>query len=181
MEQVFQKEIGSDFSISFIKARLSEQTVKLCEGHQIVCVFVNDNVGEGVVKKLKEYGVSLIALRCAGFNNVDIEACEKEGLSVVRVPAYSPYAVAEHATAMLLCLNRKLHKAYNRVREGNFSLNELVGFDIHGKTVGVIGTGKIGAIFVNHMLGFGANVKAYDIYENKELSKLEGFSYSSLD
>ena len=118
----------------------------LATGSQAVCVFVNDQVNAAVIEKLHSLGVRLIALRCAGYNNVDLAAAKKHDITVVRVPAYSPYAVAEHTIALMLALNRKLHRAYNRVREGNFALDGLVGFDMHGKTVGIIGTGKIGTV-----------------------------------
>jgi len=130
--------------IIFFEAQLNEQTVKLAKGSNAVCVFVNDRLNEKVIKLLAETGIKIIALRCAGFNNVDLVAAKDNKMPVVRVPAYSPHAVAEHALALIMTLNRKTHKAYNRVREGNFSLNRLTGFDVYGKTVGVIGTGKIG-------------------------------------
>lgn len=138
-----------------------------------VCIFVNDKLTAEVIAILAEKGIKIIALRCAGFNNVDIDAVKKHGLRLCRVPAYSPQAVAEHAVAMLLTLNRKTHKAYNRTREQNFSLNGLMGFNLYQKTVGVIGTGKIGVAFCKIMLGFGCKVLAFDPYENEELKKLE--------
>lgn len=146
------------------------------EGTEVICAFVNDKLNEEVIDVLAAKGVKIIALRCAGFNNVNLETAKKHGIKVCRVPAYSPEAVAEHAVAMLLTLNRKTHKAYNRVREQNFSLNGLLGFNLHGKTVGVIGTGKIGKAFCNIMLGFGCKVIAYDIYEDQEL-KDKGIQY----
>lgn len=149
--------------IVYFEAQLNPQTVNLATGCGAVCVFVNDKLSAVVIKELKKTGVRLIALRCAGFNNVDLTAAAENGLSVVRVPAYSPYAVAEHAIALILTLNRKTHKAYNRVREGNFSLERLTGFDLYGKTVGVIGTGKIGQVFCDIMLGFGCKVLAFDL------------------
>ena len=144
----------------YFEDHLNQQTVNLASGCTAVCVFVNDKLGSSVIGELKKVGVQLIALRCAGFNNVDLAAAKEKGITVVRVPAYSPYAVAEHAIALMLTLNRKTHKAFNRVREGNFSLERLLGFDLHGKTVGVIGTGKIGQIFCDIMLGFGCKVLA---------------------
>lgn len=153
----------------YLEAPLNEQTVKLAEGCQAICVFVNDQVNAAVIDELKTLGISLIALRCAGFNNVDIIAAQASGIAVVRVPAYSPYAVAEFAIALILTLNRKTHKAYNRIREGNFSLDRLTGFDLHGKTIGVIGTGKIGQLFCKMMLGFGCKVLAFDIIAHKPL------------
>ena len=137
----------SSHEIIYFEAGLNEQTVNLAKGCRAVCVFVNDSLTAAVIGELNKLGVQLIALRCAGFNNVDLAAARENGLSIVRVPAYSPYAVAEHAVALILTLNRKTHKAYNRVREGNFSLERLTGFDLHGKTIGVIGTGKIGQAF----------------------------------
>ena len=143
-----------------------------------VCVFVNDNLTADVIAVLAANGVKIIALRCAGFNNVDVEAAKLHGLRVCRVPAYSPEAVAEHAVAMLLTLNRKTHKAYNRVREQNFSLNGLLGFNLHGKTVGVTGTGKIGKAFCKIMLGFGCRVIAYDLVKDTDLEAL-GVQYAT--
>ena len=132
---------GSRHELHFFEPHLSEESVGLAAGFGAVCVFVNDQVDAAVIARLHSLGVRLIALRCAGYNNVDLSAATKHGITVVRVPAYSPYAVAEHTIALMLALNRKLHRAYNRVREGNFALEGLVGFDMHGKTVGVIGTG----------------------------------------
>lgn len=149
--------------IIYFEARLITQTVNLAAGCDAVCVFVNDKLSRNAINELKKIGIKLIALRCAGFNNVDLAAAKENGIAVVRVPAYSPYAVAEHALALILTLNRKTHKAYNRVREGNFSLERLTGFDLHGKTVGVIGTGKIGQIFCDIMLGFGCKILAFDL------------------
>lgn len=163
----------------YFEAQLNEQTVNLSTGCNAVCVFVNDKLNETVIAELKKMGVQLIALRCAGFNNVSIDAAKSCGISVVRVPAYSPYAVAEHAVALILTLNRKTHKAYNRVREGNFSLDRLTGFDLYGKTVGVIGTGKIGQVFCNIMLGFGCKVLAFDLIENKPTA-VKGVEYLPL-
>ncbi|WP_153797050.1 2-hydroxyacid dehydrogenase [Foetidibacter luteolus] len=157
------------FNLEFFETSLTTQTVSLANGAQVVCVFVNDKVDAKVIEKLALEKVSIIALRCAGFNNVDLEAAKQFGIKVCRVPAYSPEAVAEHAVAMILTLNRKTHKAYNRVREQNFSLNGLLGFDLHGKTVGVIGTGNIGKAFCHIMLGFGCKVLAFDIIANKDL------------
>src|SRR5215210_7038299 len=139
------------FELEFFDIALSTQTVNLVQNAAAVCVFVNDAVNASVIEQLKQKGVSVIALRCAGFNNVDLVAAKENGICVCRVPAYSPEAVAEHTVAMILTLNRKTHKAYNRVREQNFSLQGLMGFDLHGKTVGVIGTGKIGQAFCRIM------------------------------
>ena len=158
---------GAGLEIKYFETRLNADTVSLASGFDAVCVFVNDTVDSAVVEKLYEMGVKVIALRCAGFNNVDIRAASGK-LPVYRVPAYSPYAVAEHAMALLLTINRKIHKAYNRTREFNFSLAGLTGFDLHGKTVGVIGTGKIGRIFADICKGFGMNVLAYDKFPNPD-------------
>lgn len=155
--------------IRYFDASLNEQTAKLTSGSQAVCAFVNDKITDGVIQQLANNGVKLIALRSAGYNNVDLASVKAHGITVVRVPAYSPHAVAEHAVALILTLNRKTHKAYNRVREGNFSLERLTGFDLYGKTVGVIGTGKIGAVFCRIMAGFGCKVLAFDVFENKAL------------
>jgi len=157
------------FELEYFETQLNGQTVSLINDAVAVCVFVNDRLDAKVIQQLAEKGVSIIALRCAGFNNVDLAAAKKYNIRVCRVPAYSPEAVAEHAVAMILTLNRKIHKAYNRVREQNFSLNGLLGFDLHGRTVGVIGTGNIGKAFCHIMLGFGCNVLAFDIIANKEL------------
>lgn len=167
---------NTDLEIKYFETHLNEDTVSLAAGFDGVCVFVNDIVNETVVNKLYEMGVKVIALRCAGFNNVDTKACFGK-IHVFRVPAYSPYAVAEHAMALLLTVNRRIHKAYNRTREFNFSLAGLSGFDLHGKTVGVIGTGKIGRIFTDICKGFGMNVLAYDKFPNPNA----GLNYVSLE
>ena len=153
----------------FLETKLNEDTVELAKGCDAVCVFVNDTVNAAVIEKLYEYGVKLVALRSAGYNNVDVQAAFGK-IHVVHVPAYSPYAVAEHAMALLLTSVRRIHKAYNRTREFNFSLSGLTGFDLHGKTVGVIGTGKIGRIFIDICRGFGMKVIAYDAYPAKDRS-----------
>jgi D-lactate dehydrogenase len=171
---------NQDVTIEYYETHLGPHIVNVVEAAFAVCVFVNDKLTAPVIEVLAAKGVRLIALRCAGFNNVDLEAAKKHGIRVCRVPAYSPEAVAEHAVAMLLTLNRKTHKAYNRVREQNFSLNGLLGFNLHGKTVGVIGTGKIGKAFCKIMLGFGCFVIAYDIYPDNELTLL-GVKYMALD
>jgi len=163
----------------FFEAPLNEKTVSLANGCQAVCVFVNDALNEAVISQLAALGVQLIAMRCAGYNNVNLAAAQLHNIKVVRVPAYSPYAVAEHAVALILTLNRKTHKAYNRVREGNFSLEKLSGFDLHGKTVGVIGTGKIGQVFCEIMKGFGCRVLAFDLIANKEM-EAKGIEYLPL-
>jgi len=165
-----------DISISFFETRLTEDTVKLSEGFDVVCVFVNDTVNAKVIDGLVKNGVKLIALRCAGYNNVDIEYAFGK-IHVVRVPAYSPYAVAEHAMALLLTSVRRIHKAFNRTKDFNFSLSGLTGFDLHGKTVGVVGTGKIGRIFIDICRGFGMNIIAYDKFPAKD----SGIEYVDLD
>ncbi len=159
----------------FLETKLSEDTADLAKGADAVCVFVNDTVDAAVIDKLYGYGVKMIALRCAGFNNVDLPHAYGK-IHVVHVPAYSPYAVAEHATALLLTSIRRIHKAYIRTRDFNFSLNGLTGFDLHGKTVGVVGTGKIGRVFINICRGFGMNVIAYDPFPVKD----SGIYYVSL-
>lgn len=166
---------GTDLEIKYYETKLNEDTVSLAAGFDAVCVFVNDTVNAAVVNKLHELGVKMIALRCAGFNNVDTKACFGK-IHVFRVPAYSPYAVAEHAMALLLTVNRHTHKAYNRTREFNFSLSGLAGFDLHGKTVGIIGTGKIGLIFADICKGFGMEILAYDKFPNPS----SGLSYVDL-
>ncbi len=160
-----------EFRLHYHDTHLGPHSLGLIEGAQAVCAFVNDKLNEEVLQGLAAKGVKTIALRCAGFNQVDLEAAKKLGFKICRVPEYSPYAVAEHAVAMILTLNRKTHKAYARVRDQNFSLSGLLGFDLHGKTVGVIGTGKIGAVFATIMLGFGCRVISYDPNENPELAR----------
>lgn len=159
--------------MQYCEARLSPETVALAEGATAICAFVNDDLSRPVLEKLAEMGVRLIALRCAGFNQVDLATAEKLGLTVARVPAYSPYAVAEHTMALILSLNRKIHRAYNRVREGNFALDGLLGFDLHGKTVGIVGTGKIGAIFARIVVGFGCRLVGHDLRPNPDCEALD--------
>lgn len=154
--------------IHYFTPRLNFESSALVSDESVVCAFVNDSLNEKVLITLKQKNVKLIALRCAGFNNVDLACAEKIGLPILRVPAYSPYAVAEHAVGLLQCLNRHIHRAHNRVREGDFSLNNLMGFDLHGKTVGVIGTGTIGRVFIRIMQGFGCRVIANDLIEDPE-------------
>ena len=181
-DQDFFNSINTDFNhkLTFFETALNKHTASLTKDYNAVCVFVNDDLNAATIEKLAKNGVQLIALRCAGFNNVDLKAAAEKNIKVVRVPAYSPQAVAEHAVALILTLNRKTHKAYNRVRENNFSLEKLTGFNLYGKTVGVIGTGIIGQCFAKIMLGFGCKVLAYDIKPNEEL-KRSGVEYVELE
>lgn len=165
------------FDIKFVESRLNENTAKLAEGSEVVCSFVNDKIDANCIRNLKKAGVQMIALRSAGFNNVDLVAAEKNKILVVRVPSYSPFAVAEFAVGLLLSLNRKIHRAFVRVREQNFSLDGLVGFDLNGKTVGIIGAGKIGRIFARIMMSFGCRVLVYDLQEDPELKTLPSITY----
>ena len=162
---------------TFHEFRLTQETAATANGAQVVCVFVNDHLDRPCLEILAAQGVKLVALRCTGFNNVDLAAAKELGLIVTRVPVYSPYAVAEHAVGLLMTLNRKVHRSYNRVREFNFSLNGLVGFDLHGKTAGIIGTGKIGRIVAKILRGFGMKVLAYDPFPNREWATEEGVDY----
>lgn len=168
------------FDITFLEIQLNEQTARLAESADAVCAFVNDRINADIIAELASLGIKIIALRCAGFNNVDLKAAKERNIKIVRVPAYSPHAVAEHAIAMIMTLNRKTHKAYNRIREQNFSLNGLLGFDLNEKTVGVIGTGNIGQVFCKIMLGFGCRVIAYDIQKTKALEE-SGVTYVTLE
>lgn len=164
----------------FFEPRLSRETTALVAGFSAVCVFVNDQLDAAVLEELGRRGTRLIALRSAGFNNVDLAAARRLGLTVVRVPAYSPYSVAEHTVALILALNRKIPRAYARVRDGNFALDGLLGFDLHGRTVGIVGTGKIGEAVARIMTGFGCRVLAYDPYPNPACQAL-GARYVALD
>ncbi|MBB1318810.1 2-hydroxyacid dehydrogenase [Shewanella sp. SR43-4] len=166
--------------IEFFDYRLCMQNVKLAEGYEVVCAFVNDSLCEEVLVELAKGGTKIIAMRCAGFNNVDLVAAERLGMKVVNVPAYSPESVAEHSVALMLTLNRKIHKAYQRTRDANFALSGLVGFNMFGKTVGVIGTGKIGLATIKILLGFGCKVLAFDPYPNQAVIDL-GVEYVSLE
>lgn len=166
--------------ITFLEPNLNPETVPLAYGYPAVCVFVHDNVNAEVLKKFADGGTKLIALRCAGFNNVDLQTAKELGQTVVRVPAYSPHAVAEYTVGLAIALNRKIHRAYNRVRESNFSLNGLLGFDFHQRTVGIVGTGKIGAIVARIFQGFGCKLLAYDLYPNSECKEM-GVEYVSLE
>lgn len=165
----------------FMEASLDETTGVAAAGHRAICIFVNDRCGRDVVETLASVGVELIALRCAGFNNVDLKACKEHGISVVRVPAYSPHAVAEHTVALMLMLNRHLHQAYNRNRSGYFRLDGLTGFDMHGQTVGVIGTGKIGQVLIDILLGFGCKILAYDVDIDEATAAKSGVKYAALE
>jgi len=169
-QEYFEKYAESNnYHFSFFETPLNSDTANLTISFEVVCIFVNDNVDKNTITILSKNGVKLIALRCAGYNNVDIEAAKSSGIKIVRVPAYSPEAVAEHAVALILTLNRKTHKAYNRVREGNFSLKNLIGFNLHGKTLGIIGTGKIGQTFCRVISGFGCKIIAFDVVQSPEL------------
>ena len=174
----YSKDSGITFK--FFETKLNEDTVRLAKGFDGICVFVNDIVNSAVIDKMGNMGIKVLALRCAGFNNVDIKYAQGK-IQIFRVPEYSPYAVAEHAMAMLLTSVRRIHKAYIRSKDFNFSLNGLTGFDLHGKTVGVIGTGRIGRVFVDICLGFGMNVLAYDKYPAKELESKDNVKYVELD
>ncbi|WP_108660814.1 2-hydroxyacid dehydrogenase [Acuticoccus kandeliae] len=176
----FLEAEASRHALTFVETGLDRTTTALAAGAEAVCVFVNDALDAPVIEALAAMGVKLILLRCAGYNNVDLRAAQKNGIAVARVPAYSPYAVAEHTVAMILALNRKLYRAYNRVREGNFALDGLLGFDLHGKTVGIVGTGQIGTVLAHIMLGFGCRVLANDLFENKALVAA-GVRYEPLD
>lgn len=179
-KEYFEKHLqGSDLEIAYFRVKLEETTAGYARGSHAVCAFVNDDLSRGVIQKLAETGIKMIALRCAGFNNVDLDAAAEHGIAVYRVPEYSPHAVAEHAVALILGLNRKTHKAYNRVRDGNFSLSRLVGFNLHGKTVGVLGTGKIGRVFADLMSGFGCDILLYDKFPDESLEE-KGYRYVDL-
>ena len=169
-----------NYKISYFKGHLTVDTAPLTKGFQVVCVFVNDTVDKDVIDILEGNEVKLIAIRAAGYNNIDLKSLLNK-IPVVRVPAYSPYAVAELAITLMLTLNRKVHKAYFRTRDNNFTLNGLLGFDMHGKTVGIIGTGKIGKVAINILKGFGMRILAYDVFPDMEYQKTGGFQYVDLD
>lgn len=168
------------FQIEFFDFMLNERTAKMAEGCDVVCIFVNDDGSRPVLEKLAKAGVKMIALRCAGFNNVDIQAAKELGIQVARVPAYSPEAVAEHTVGLMLTLNRRIHRAYQRTREANFSLEGLTGFNMHNRTVGVIGTGKIGIATMRILKGFGMHILAYDPFKNPAAEEL-GAEYVTRD
>lgn len=177
----FQKHVSAEFPMTFFEHRLTEDTVASAAGFDAVCVFVNDTVNARVVERLHEFGIGLVAMRCSGYNNVDLVACARHGVSVVRVPAYSPPSVAEHSVALMLTLNRHMTRAHARVREGNFSLDGLVGFEMHGKTAGIVGTGRIGRCAVDILRGFGCRLLAYDPYPDATLAERTGLLYTDLD
>jgi len=176
----FFEETNPGHDLRFLNVHLDETTAGLVAGAEAVCLFVNDNANAGVVRLLAAAGVRLLALRCAGFNNVDLAACRRHGIRVVRVPAYSPFSVAEHTIALILTLNRKTHRAYNRVKEGNFSLDGLMGFDLHGQTAGLLGLGTIGKATARILNGFGCRVLAHDPFPDDEAARL-GIDYVGLD
>jgi D-lactate dehydrogenase len=171
----------ANHELVYFEARLEPKTASLATGFEAVCVFVNDDLGTETLEILAKDGIKLIALRCTGFNNVNLESAAKLGIKVVRVTTYSPYSVAEHAVGLILMLNRKLYRAYNRVRDDNFSLDGLLGFDLRDRTVGVIGTGKIGQIFAQIMAGFGCHLLGYDAYPNENFEKMGNAKYVSLE
>lgn len=175
-------QVNKDFNydIKYYKGHLNKNNLVLTQGTDAVCIFVNDTADAEIIDGLAKNGVKLLALRCAGYNNVDLAAA-KGKMKIVRVPAYSPYAVAEHAVALMLSLNRKIHRAYWRTREGNFSLHGLMGFDMHGKTAGIIGTGKIAKILIKILKGFGMNIVAYDLYPDYAFAEEQGITYTTLD
>ncbi len=171
---------GTDLEMTFFESRLSLETISLVQGFDAVSCFVNDDVNAEVICQLKQQGVNTIALRCAGFNNVNLDTAKQQEMKVFHVPDYSPTSVAEHAVALIMTLNRKTHRAYHRVKEGNFALEGLLGFNLQGKTVGCIGTGRIGAAFCRIMKGFGCEVLCYDLSPSQELID-QGCQYLSLD
>lgn len=163
--------------ITFLRPRLSLETAALAQGHDAVCAFVNDDLSKDVIWKLADVGVKYILMRCAGYNNIDLGAAKAAGMKIARVPAYSPEAVAEHAMALLMAANRRIHKAYNKVRDNDYSLVGLTGFNLYGKTAGVIGTGRIGLAFIRIAKGFGMDVVAWDPYPNQKAAAEIGFAY----
>lgn len=181
-DKEFFRKYGKDYNIEmkFLKEKLNEETVDLSKGYEVVCAFTNDTINKNVIDMMAENGVKLLAMRCAGFNNVSLKDIN-DRFKVVRVPAYSPYAIAEYTVGMILALNRKIHKAYVRTREGNFSINGFMGFDLYKKTVGIIGAGKIAQILIKILKGFGTKVIAYDPYPNEKVAKELGFEFVDLD
>jgi len=174
------QEAGANHELVYFETRLAAQTASLAEGFPAVCAFVNDDLGSETLKILANQGVRLIVLRCTGFNNVDLETAAHLNIKVLRVIAYSPYSVAEHAVGLILLLNRKLYRAYNRVRDDNFALDGLLGFDLRGRTVGIVGTGKIGLIFAQIMQGFGCHLLGYDAYPNDKFTGIGDANYVEL-
>ena len=180
-KEFFKKyEKNYNFEMTFLKVRLTEETANLTKGYDVVCGFANDNINKETIDIMVENGIKLLAMRCAGFNNVSLKDIHNR-FKVVRVPAYSPHAIAEYTVGLILAVNRKIHKAYVRTREGNFSINGLMGFDLDGKTAGIIGTGKIGQILIKILRGFDMKVIAYDLYSNQKAADELGFEYVSLD
>lgn len=181
-DQAVLTEVNKQFTytFSFFDFRLTAETAKNAVGHQAVCLFVNDECNDEILTELHRLGVRVVALRCAGFDNVDLTSAHRLGIEVVRVPAYSPEAVAEHTIGMMMCLNRRIHRAYQRTREGNFSLEGLTGFNMFGKTVGIIGTGKIGLATLRILRGFGMELLATDPYPSAEAETC-GATYTTLD
>ena len=175
-----QTNIHYNFNLRYLEVQLNKNTAILADGYDVVCIFVNDVVDHEVLQALSNQGVRLVALRCAGYNNVDLKAAQALGIKIVRVPAYSPYSVAEHTLALILTLNRKTHRAFNRVREGNFALNGLMGFDLNGKTVGLIGLGKIGLVTAKILRGLGCTVLGYDVQRTSEMDAL-GVEFTDLE
>lgn len=174
-----QSQFG--FDLVYYTSRLNERSIRMIEGAHAVCVFVNDELDTSLLARLAKMQIPLVALRCAGFNNVDITAAAHHGITVVRVPEYSPWAIAEYTLGLLLTMNRHIHRAFNRVRENNFSLDGLLGFDLHGKTVGIIGTGKIGRCFARILQGFGVQILAYDPFPNNTAAQELKMNYVPLD
>lgn len=181
-DKEFFKNYGADynFEMTFLKVRLTEETANLTKGYDVVCGFANDNINKETIDIMAENGVKLLAMRCAGFNNVSLNDIHNR-FKVVRVPAYSPHAIAEYTVGLILAVNRKINKAYVRTREGNFSINGLMGIDLYGKTAGIIGTGKIGQILIKILRGFDMKVIAYDLFPNQKVADELGFEYVSLD
>ncbi|CAM3052526.1 2-hydroxyacid dehydrogenase [Vibrio rarus] len=175
-----QAKVDSDVEYHFYDFLLTEQTAKMAKGCEVVCAFVNDDLSRPVLEQLALRGVKMIAMRCAGFNNVDLDAAKELNIQVARVPAYSPESIAEHAVGLMMTLNRRFHKAYQRTRDANFSLEGLVGFNFHGRTAGVIGTGKIGLATIRILRGLGMNVLCFDPYPNDKVIELGG-EYCDLD
>lgn len=177
----FEQQNEGRLALRFFEARLGPGTARLAAGFPVVCAFVNDDLGAETLEQLAAGGVQHLAMRCAGYNNVDLDAAARLDIAVTRVPAYSPHAVAEHAVALILTLNRKTHRAYNRVREGNFALKGLVGFDLHGRTAGIVGLGKIGKCLAEALAGFGMRVVAYDAYPDRDYAERTGLRFVELD